>query len=109
VLDGLGHQDRFTTVRPFSSKVFQHLADELEINEDGQDRALVKVRVLTACRLARGYGDAYDGYLDHVDDAMAAYDIDRFEASEDTKLKRLLYPDDADEWLMASAATGMTH
>jgi hypothetical protein len=74
----------------------------LDINADGQDRAIAKERVLTACRLARAYGDAYDGYLDRVDDAMADYDIDRFEASEDTKLKRLLYPEDADEWLMAS-------
>jgi len=101
-LDGLEHQDRLPTDRPSSSKVFQHLADELETNEDRQDRAIAKERVLTACRLARAYGDAYDGYLDHVDDAMADYDIDRFEASEDTKLKRLLYPEDADEWLMAS-------
>ncbi|MDR5673620.1 helicase-related protein [Halalkaliarchaeum sp. AArc-GB] len=101
-LDGMEHQDRLPTDRPFSSKVFQHLADELEINEDGQDCAIAKECVLTACRLARAYGDAYDGYLAHVDDAMVDYDIDRFEASEDTKLKRLLYPEDADEWLMAS-------
>jgi hypothetical protein len=101
-LDGLEHQDRLPTDRPFSSKVFQHLADELEINTDGQDRAVAKERVLTACRLARAYGEAYDDYLEFVDDAIQEYDIDRFEASEDTKLKRLLYPDDADEWLMAS-------
>ncbi|MFD1635307.1 helicase-related protein (plasmid) [Haloplanus ruber] len=101
-LDGLEYQDRLPADRPFSSKVFQHLAEVLDINADGQDRAIAKERVLTACRLARAYGDAYDGYLDRVDDAMADYDIDRFEASEDTKLKRLLYPEDADEWLMAS-------
>lgn len=101
-LDGLEHQDRLPTDRPFSSKVFQHLADELEINTDGQDRAVAKGRVLTACRLARAYGEAYDDYLEVVDDTIQEYDIDRFEASEDTKLKRLLYPDDADEWLMAS-------
>ena len=101
-LDGLEHQDRLSTDRSFSSKVLQQLADELDLNEDGQDRALAKGRVMTACRLARAYGTAYDGYLNRVDDAMADYDIDRFEASEDKKLKRLLYPDDADEWLMAS-------
>ncbi|WP_251344660.1 helicase-related protein [Haloplanus halophilus] len=101
-LDGLEHQDQLSTDRPFSSKVFQHLADGLEINTDGQDRAIAKERVLTACRLARVYGDAYDDYVEFVDDAMGEYDIDRFEASEDTKLKRLLYPENADEWLMAS-------
>jgi SNF2 family DNA or RNA helicase len=101
-LDRREHQDRLSTDQSFSSKIYQHLADELDINTDRQDRAVAKGHILTTCRLARAYGEAYDDYLEAVDDAIQDYDIDRFEASEDTKLKRLLYPDDADEWLMAS-------
>ncbi len=98
------YQDRLTGERSISDRVLDTLGTELEIKNEQQARAIAKQRVLRACDLARDYGEHYDGYIESFERALDEYDINRFEAKEDEKLKYLLYPEwKADEeWLTYS-------
>ncbi|WP_424005787.1 helicase-related protein (plasmid) [Haloarcula salina] len=103
-LDQQRYQDRLPTERALSDKVFDAVAEELEIADEQHARSIAKQRVLEACNLASDYGDEYDGYIDCFNSAVNNYDVDPFEANEEEKLKYLLYPDwkAEDEWLTYS-------
>jgi len=88
-LDGT-FQDRFDSSIEYADVVLEGLVDELGVEDQG--RGVAKQRLLTACNLARGYGGQYDDYRRKVD-ATIDEQIDPFGADEDTKLKRLLYPE----------------
>ena len=88
-LDGK-FQDRFDTSVDYADIILEGLVDELGVEDQG--RGVVKQQLLQACNLARGYGERYDDYRRKVDDAIDER-IDPFGADEDTKLKRLLYPE----------------
>jgi hypothetical protein len=90
-LDG-SFQDRFDTSVEYADVVLEGLVDELGVDDQG--RGVVKQQLLQACNLARGYGERYDDYRRKVDAAIDEH-IDPFGADEDTKLKRLLYPEEA--------------
>ena len=83
-------QDRFDSSIEYADVVLEGLVDELGVEDQG--RGVAKQRLLAACNLARGYGQRYDDYQRKVDAAMDKQ-IDPFGADEDTKLKRLLYPE----------------
>jgi len=103
-LDEQRYQDRLPNERRLSDRVFDAVAEKLEINDEQHTRGIAKQRVLEACNLASDYGDQYDGYIDRFEDAVRNYDVDPFEANEDEKLKYLLYPDwkAEEEWLTYS-------
>ena len=88
-LDG-AFQDRFDKSPEYSDFVLEGLVGELELDDQG--RGIAKQRLLQACNLARSYGGRYSGYREKVDTAIDE-NIDPFGADEDTKLKRLLYPE----------------
>lgn len=82
-----------------SEYVFLKLSEELSL----EDEAIARQRTLTACELAREYGNSYDGYLDTVDDAIAQADLDEF-MGEDRQVQYLLYPDEAvrnEPWIVS--------
>ena len=83
-------QDRFDSSIEYADIVLEGLVDELGVEDQG--RGVAKQRLLAACNLARGYGRQYDDYRRKVDAAIDEQ-IDPFGADEDTKLKRLLYPE----------------
>jgi len=83
-------QDRFDSSIEYADVVLEGIVDELGLEDQG--RGVAKQRLLTACNLARGYGREYDDYRRKVDVAIDEQ-IDPFGADEDTKLKRLLYPE----------------
>lgn len=83
-------QDRFDSSIKYADIVLEGLVDELGVEDQG--RGVAKQRLLAACKLARGYGRQYDDYRWKVDAAIDEQ-IDPFGADEDTKLKRLLYPE----------------
>jgi len=83
-------QDRFDSSIEYADIVLEGLVNELGVEDQG--RGVAKQRLLAACNLARGYGRQYDGYRRKVDAAIDEQ-IDPFGADEDTKLKRLLYPE----------------
>ena len=83
-------QDRFDSSIEYADVVLEGLVDELGVEDQG--RGVAKQRLLAACNLARGYGRQYDDYRRKVDEAIDEQ-IDPFGADEDTKLKRLLYPE----------------
>jgi len=100
-----GHyQDRLPGERSLSDRVFDAVAEELDVGDEQHARSIAKQRVLRACDLAGDYGEHYDGYIETFDAAIDEYDIDPFDAKEDEKLKYLLYPEwkADDEWLMFS-------
>ena len=88
-LDGT-FQDRFDSSIEYADVVLEGIVDELGLEDQG--RGVAKQRLLQACNLARGYGQQYDDYRRKVDTAIDEQ-IDPFGADEDTKLKRLLYPE----------------
>jgi len=88
-LDGT-FQDRFNSSIEYADVVLEGIVDELGLEDQG--RGVAKQRLLQACNLARGYGQEYDDYRRKVDAAIEEQ-IDPFGADEDTKLKRLLYPE----------------
>lgn len=88
-LDGT-FQDRFDSSIEYADVVLEGLVEELGVEDQG--RGVAKQRLLAACNLARGYGRQYDDYRRKVDAAIDEQ-IDPFGADEDTKLKRLLYPE----------------
>jgi len=98
------YQDRLPSERSLSDRVFDAVADELDVGDEQHARSIAKQRVLRACDLASDYGEHYDGYIETFEAAIDDYDIDPFDAKEDEKLKSLLYPEwKADkEWLMFS-------
>jgi SNF2 family DNA or RNA helicase len=83
-------QDRFDSSIEYADVVLEGVVNELELEDQGRGGA--KQRLLQACNLARGYGQQYDDYRRKVDAAIDEQ-IDPFGADEDTKLKRLLYPE----------------
>ncbi|MBP2251889.1 hypothetical protein J2754_002226 [Halarchaeum solikamskense] len=83
-------QDRFNSSIEYADVVLEGIVDELGLEDQG--RGVAKQRLLQACNLARGYGQEYDDYRRKVDAAIEEQ-IDPFGADEDTKLKRLLYPE----------------
>lgn len=83
-------QDRFDSSIEYSDVVLEGLVDELGLDDQG--RGVAKQRLLEACNLAQGYGEQYDDYRRKIDAAIDEH-IDPFGADEDTKLKRLLYPE----------------
>jgi len=83
-------QDRFNSSIEYADIVLEGIVDELGLEDQG--RGVAKQRLLQACNLARGYGQEYDDYRRKVDAAIEEQ-IDPFGADEDTKLKRLLYPE----------------
>jgi|GEM_PF-246325 len=83
-------QDSFDSSIEYADIVLEGLVDELGLEDQG--RGIAKQRLLAACNLARGYGGRYDDYRRKVDVAIDEQ-IDPFGADEDTKLKRLLYPE----------------
>ncbi len=85
-----GTQDRFSSSIEYADVVLEGIVDELGLEDQG--RGVAKQRLLQACNLARGYGQKYDDYRRKVDTAIQE-EIDPFGADEDTKLKRLLYPE----------------
>lgn len=97
-------QDRLPTEKSLSDQIYQAVGEEIDVGKNEQTRAIAKQRLLDACTLAADYGEHYDGYIEVFDDAVETRDIDPFDASEDEKLKYLLYPDwKADEeWLTYS-------
>lgn len=100
-----GHyQDRLPGERSLSNRVFDAVADELDVGDEQHARSIAKQRVLRACDLASDYGEHYDGYIEAFESAIEEHDIDPFDAKEDEKLKYLLYPEwkANDEWLMFS-------
>jgi hypothetical protein len=88
-LDGT-FQDRFDSSIEYADVVLEGLVDELGVEDQG--RGAAKQRLLAACNLTRGYGRQYDDYRRKVDAAIDEQ-IDPFGADEDTKLRRLLYPE----------------
>jgi len=88
-LDGT-FQDRFDSTIEYADIVLEGLVDELGLEDQG--RGIAKQRLLIACNLARAYGQQYDDYRRKVDTTIDEQ-IDPFGADEDTKLKRLLYPE----------------
>ena len=103
-LDEQRYQDRLPNERKLSDKVFDSVAEKLEIDDEQHARGIAKQRVLEACNLASDYGDQYDGYVERFETAVQEYNVDPFEANEDEKLKYLLYPDwkAEAEWLTYS-------
>jgi SNF2 family DNA or RNA helicase len=103
-LDEHRYQDRLPGERALSDKVFDTIAEKLEVTGEQHPRGIAKQRVLEACTLAADYGETYDGYIDLFETAIQDYDVDPFEASEDEKLKYLLYPTwkAEEEWLTYS-------
>lgn len=103
-LDEQRYQDRLPNERALSDKVFDAVAETLDVADEQHARGIAKQRILEACNLASDYGDQYDGYIDRFEATVQKYDVDPFEANEDEKLKYLLYPDwKADEeWLTYS-------
>lgn len=103
-LDEQRYQDRLPNERRLSDRVFDAVAEKLEINDEQHARGIAKQRVLEACNLASNYGDQYDGYVERFETAVQEYNVDPFEANEDEKLKYLLYPDwkAEEEWLTYS-------
>jgi SNF2 family DNA or RNA helicase len=103
-LDEQRYQDRLPNERALSDKVFDAVAERLDVADEQHARDIAKQRVLEACNLASDYGDQYDGYIDRFDTAVQKYDVDPFDANEDEKLKYLLYPDwkAEKEWLTYS-------
>ena len=83
-------QDRFNSSIEYADVVLEGIVDGLGLEDQG--RGVAKQRLLQACNLARGYGQEYDDYRRKVDAAIEEQ-IDPFGADEDTKLKRLLYPE----------------
>ncbi|ELY67377.1 helicase-related protein [Natronococcus jeotgali] len=71
-----------------SDAIYLRLSEALDL----EDEAIARQRLLTACKLTRSYGAAYDGYVKTVDEAIAAADLDTF-VGEDRQLKQLLYPE----------------
>jgi SNF2 family DNA or RNA helicase len=104
------YQDRLSSERTLSSRIFDAVAASLEVDDDEQARAIAKQRVLEACTLAADYGEHYDGYIDRFESALDEYEVDPFEAKEDEKLKYLLYPDwkAKEEWLTYSRGDRLT-
>ncbi|MDS0283979.1 helicase-related protein [Haloarcula onubensis] len=88
-LDGT-FQDQFDSSVEYADVVLEGLVDELGVEDQG--RGVAKQRLLAACNLARGYGRQYDDYRRKVDAAIDEQ-IDPFGADENTKIKRLLYPE----------------
>jgi hypothetical protein len=86
-LDG-EYQAGIDTSLSTSEEVYLRLSEALGL----EDEAIARQRLLTACKLARSYGDAYDGYVEMVGDAMEAADLDEF-MGEDRQVKQLLYPE----------------
>ena len=103
-LDEQRYQDRLPNERALSDKVFDAVAEKLDVADEQHARGIAKQRVLEACNLAADYGDQYDGYLDCFETAIQTYDVDPFEANEEEKLKYLLYPrwKAEEEWLTYS-------
>jgi SNF2 family DNA or RNA helicase len=97
------YQDRLSADRTLSDRIFDEVADELEIGDDDQARSVAKERVLEACDLAADYGETYDGYIETFRSATDRYTIDN-SVSEGEKLKYLLYPKWKidEEWLTFS-------
>jgi len=83
-------QDRFNKSPEYADLVLEGLVDELGLEDEG--RGVAKQRLLQACTLAQSYGQRYSDYREKVDEAIDER-IDPFGADEDTKLKRLLYPE----------------
>ncbi|MEZ3165412.1 SNF2-related protein [Halorubrum miltondacostae] len=101
-LDEQRYQDRLPTDRSISDRVFDEVANILEVGDNrSQARSIAKQRVLEACSLASNYGEHYDGYVERFDEALEEHDVDPFDAKEDEKLKYLLYPTwkAEEEWL----------
>jgi SNF2 family DNA or RNA helicase len=98
------YQDRLSADRSLSDRVFDAVAEELDVGDEEQARAIAKQRVLRACDLAGDYGEHYDDYIETFETAMERHDVDPFDAKEDEKLKYLLYPEwkVEEEWLMFS-------
>jgi hypothetical protein len=86
-LDG-EYQSGIDTSLSVSEEIYLQLSETLNL----EDEAIARQRLLTACKLARSYGDAYDGYVETVDEAMAAANLDEF-MGEDRQVKQLLYPE----------------
>jgi len=103
-LDEQRYQDRLPSERALSDKVFDAVAEKLDIDDEQHARGMAKQRVLETCNLASAYGDQYDGYVDRFETAVKEYDVDPFDANEDEKLKYLLYPEwkAENEWLTYS-------
>ncbi|MFC7198927.1 helicase-related protein [Halospeciosus flavus] len=104
------YQDRLPSERTLSSRVFDTVAETLEIDDEDQSRKIAKDRVLTTCTLAADYGEHYDGYIETFQTALDEYDVDPFDANEDEKLKYLLYPEwkAEEEWLTFSRGDRLT-
>jgi len=104
------YQDRLSSERTLSSRIFDAVAATLDVDNDEQARAIAKQRILEACTLASEYGEQYDGYIDRFDSAVDEHDVDPFEAKEDEKLKYLLYPEwkAEEEWLTYSRGDRLT-
>jgi hypothetical protein len=83
-------QDRFDKSPEYADLVLEGLVDELDLEDEG--KGAVKQRLLQGCTLAQSYGQRYSTYREKVDAAIDER-IDPFGADEDTKLKRLLYPE----------------
>ncbi|WP_348609700.1 helicase-related protein [Halobaculum rarum] len=83
-------QDQFDRSPEYADFVLEGMVDELGLEDEG--RGVAKQRLLQACNLARSYGEQYSDYREKVDDTIEER-IDPFGANEDTKLKRLLYPE----------------
>ncbi|QSG09599.1 helicase-related protein [Halapricum desulfuricans] len=86
-LDG-EYQAGIDTSLSTSEEIYLKVSEALGL----EDEAIARQRLLTACKLARSYGDSYDGYVETVDEAIAAADLDTF-MGEDRQLKQLLYPE----------------
>lgn len=98
---GGSFQDRLDTSLEYADFVLEGLVVELGLEDEG--RGVVKQRLLQACTLAQSYGQRYSDYREKVDKAIEER-IDPFSADEDTKLKRLLYPESVldEEMIIAS-------
>lgn len=83
-------QDRFNKSPEYADLVLEGLVDELDLEDEG--RGVAKHQLLQACTLAQSYGQRYSDYREKVDETIDER-IDPFGADEDTKLKRLLYPE----------------
>jgi SNF2 family DNA or RNA helicase len=103
-LEDRRYDDQLPSQRKLSSRIFDSMASYLDIDEDGQSRAVAKQRVLEACTLAADYGEKYDEYISLFESSLEEYDVDPFQAKEDEKLKYLLYPEwkAEEEWLTCS-------